>query len=538
MNKITEFMRKFILLSLGMMLMMTHVIARDYQSNYVTIAGGSHITSGIAYDLPPSTPPDQPPGSALPNVLTVNSGSGSGSYMIGTQIPIVANPAPSGQVFDQWTGDISGVADSTAASTTFTMGKTNATITATYMVPPVLYSVTVNGGTGATGSGSYAEGKTVKISAGTPPANQQFKNWTTSSAGVSFANADSSSTSFTMPANAVTVTANFEAIPVIVNAQTPKITSQPQSATVTVGDALNLSVTANVTDGGTLSYQWYKGSSAISGATGSAYSPSTATEGTTSYYVIVTNTNNSVNGTKTATVQSSSATVVVNAIPVKTYTLTINSGSGGGTYTEGTQVPIVANVAPSGQEFDQWTGDISGVANVTAESTTFTMGSANATITATYKNLPAKTYTVTFSVNVPDAIITLNGVTNPAGDYVFSGLEAGTYTYTITHGGYENSETIVVGGDSQDITVTINNLPTGIENIEAGTKFYIENSTVRIESDATIKFVEIYNLTGQLICQIQVNTNRVTVDNLPSGIIIVKVSLQGEKPSVRKILIK
>ena len=43
----------------------------------------------------------------------------------------------------------------------------------------------------------------------TPPAGQQFKNWTGS---VSFANANSASTSFTMPANAVTVTANFEDI--------------------------------------------------------------------------------------------------------------------------------------------------------------------------------------------------------------------------------------------------------------------------------------------------------------------------------------
>jgi len=528
-------MRKFISLLFGMMLMMTCVIAGNYQMDYAEMASSSYTAPGVAYDPPPDIPPDQPPGDANPHTLTVKNGSGGGRFIANTKVPIAANTAPSGQVFDQWTGDISGVADTTAASTIFTMGSVDATITATYKDLPPQYSVTVNGGTGATGSGSYAAGDTIHISAGTPPASQQFKNWTTSSAGVTFAKADSSRTSFIMPANAVTVTANFEAIP-IVNAQTPIITSQPQSTTVYVGDAVNLSVTANVTDGGTMSYQWYKESSAISGATGSAYSPSTATEGTTNYYVIVTNTNNSVNGTKTATIQSNSVTVTVSAIPVKTYTLTVNSGAGSGTYAAGALVPIIAKVAPSGQEFDRWTGDVSGIADVNATITIFTMGSANATITATFKDLPPKTYTVTFSLNVSDAVITLNGATNPAGNYVFTGLKAGTYTYTITRKGYADLPgTIVI--DSQDVTVKVN-VPTGVENLKTGTKFYIGNSSVRIESDATIKFVEIYSIIGQLIHQVRVNSNQVTIDSLPSGIIIVKVSLQGEKSEVRKVLMK
>ena len=105
--------------------------------------------------------------------------------------------------------------------------------------------------------------------------------------------------------------ANFELIP-IVNAQTPTISAQPQGAAVDVGTPVTLSVSASVTDGGTLSYQWYADDSAISGATGSSYSPSTATAGTTSYYVVITNTNNSVNGATTATATSDAATVVVN----------------------------------------------------------------------------------------------------------------------------------------------------------------------------------------------------------------------------------
>ena len=78
------------------------------------------------------------------------------------------------------------------------------------------YSVTVSSaGTGASGSGNYVAGVTVSISAGTPPAGQQFINWTTASEGVTFANASSASTTFTMPSNTVTVTANFETLPYV-----------------------------------------------------------------------------------------------------------------------------------------------------------------------------------------------------------------------------------------------------------------------------------------------------------------------------------
>jgi uncharacterized protein (TIGR02145 family) len=82
--------------------------------------------------------------------------------------------------------------------------------------PSGMYSVSVSSeGIGATGSGSYAAGATVSINAGTAPAGQQFKNWTASSNGVTFYNANSAATTFTMPANAVTVAAVFGAASVL-----------------------------------------------------------------------------------------------------------------------------------------------------------------------------------------------------------------------------------------------------------------------------------------------------------------------------------
>lgn len=76
-------------------------------------------------------------------------------------------------------------------------------------VTPETYTVTVNGGSG---SGSYAEGSTVTITADSPVQGKQFKEWTgvDGLAFVDGTSATSSTAKFTMPANAVNVTATYE----------------------------------------------------------------------------------------------------------------------------------------------------------------------------------------------------------------------------------------------------------------------------------------------------------------------------------------
>jgi hypothetical protein len=71
------------------------------------------------------------------------------------------------------------------------------------------------------------------------------------------------------------------------------------------------------------------------------------------------------------------------------YTLTVNSGSGDGTYAVGSSISIAADVAPSGKVFDEWTGaSVGGLADATSPNTTYTMGHANATVGATYVDIP------------------------------------------------------------------------------------------------------------------------------------------------------
>jgi hypothetical protein len=109
-----------------------------------------------------------------------------------------------------------------------------------------------------------------------------------------------------------------------VSAQTPVITARPQPAYCYTGSTpAALTVTASVTDGGTLSYQWYRntansntGGTAIAGATYASFTPPTEAAGITYYYVTVTNTNTAVNGSQTATATSATAAVTVVDPPI------------------------------------------------------------------------------------------------------------------------------------------------------------------------------------------------------------------------------
>jgi hypothetical protein len=91
------------------------------------------------------------------------------------------------------------------------------TVTVTVASPPSTpgtpgaqtYTVTVIGGVDSTNAGPYAAGATVSITANAAPAGKVFDAWT-SSDGVTFANANSATTTFVMPAKAVTVTATYK----------------------------------------------------------------------------------------------------------------------------------------------------------------------------------------------------------------------------------------------------------------------------------------------------------------------------------------
>ena len=87
----------------------------------------------------------------------------------------------------------------------------------------------------------------------------------------------------------------------------PSISTQPQSATATVGGSATLLVTA--TGSAPLAYQWQKAGAAISGATSASFTLSAVQAGDAGNYTVVVS-------NSAGSVTSSSATLTVNAAPV------------------------------------------------------------------------------------------------------------------------------------------------------------------------------------------------------------------------------
>lgn len=153
----------------------------------------------------------------------------------GTAVTVKADDAASGTTFQYWsesTGTYLELFENIHSSiTTFIMPNANVTIIANYATTgsnsgnsgnnnsgnngnnsssdtTTKYKLTVNYGSG---SGEYAAGQVVTISAFAPESSSKvFSKWTTTTTGVGFASATSASTTITMPASEVTVTANYK----------------------------------------------------------------------------------------------------------------------------------------------------------------------------------------------------------------------------------------------------------------------------------------------------------------------------------------
>jgi len=145
--------------------------------------------------------------------VTVNSGTivgGGTSFATNAPVSITASDAPAGKTFDKWTSADVTFENANNASTTFTMPAKAVTVTATYKdIPATTYAVIVNSGTIVGDGTSFAANAPVSITANAPAANKAFDVWT-STPEVVFENANSASTTFTMPASVITVTANYK----------------------------------------------------------------------------------------------------------------------------------------------------------------------------------------------------------------------------------------------------------------------------------------------------------------------------------------
>jgi hypothetical protein len=79
--------------------------------------------------------------------------------------------------------------------------------------------------------------------------------------------------------------------------------------------------------------------------------------------------------------------------PSAKYTLQVTGGAGSAQYAAGDPAYIFSNPPSSTQVFDKWTGDVSNLTSPNEWRSTLKMPSANVSVTATYKTVPAVTFT-------------------------------------------------------------------------------------------------------------------------------------------------
>lgn len=294
----------------------------------------------------------------------------------GDSVKITATPAE-GYKFVKWEVKEGGVSlsNSTAAETTFTMGTANVRLNAIFEAIP--YSVsfdTMTNGNAETDKTSATIGETVTITA-KPADGYKFVKWEVVDGNVSLSNVTSKETTFKMRAEAVKVKAIFEAIPYSVSVDSvANGTAKADITTANKGETVT--ITATPADG----YKFVKWEVEDGGVT-----LSNAEAAETTFTM----------GTENVKVKP-----VFEAI---LYTVSFDGLANGtattdkASATKGETVKITAT-PKTGYQFDGWTVKEGGVsfADENATTTTFTMGTGNVKIGATFSLIPPTYYGIYF----------------------------------------------------------------------------------------------------------------------------------------------
>ena len=252
------------------------------------------------------------------------------------------------------------------------------------------YSITVTDGKATIGAGSEiskaAEGTAVTLTANAAPTGKVFDKWEVVSGGITLADANSATTTFTMPASAVSVKATYKTKPVT----TYNLTTSVNGGHGTISAGEN-----GITEGT---------SKIITFTPDSGYEIDK---------VMVNGTETTVTGNTLTVTMDGNKNVVVTYKAIE-YTITVTDGKatvGAGSEiskaAEGTAVTLTANAASSDKVFDKWVVESGSVALADANSTTttFTMPASAVSVKATYKNAP-HTHTYNQETVKPEALKT------------------------------------------------------------------------------------------------------------------------------------
>src|SRR5450830_1136225 len=296
-----------------------------------------------------------------------------------------------------------------AASSTYTMGASNVTLTAQWTATSQSVTYAAGGGTGTPPTqANVATGGTFTVASGSSltRSGYTFNGWSDSSSNYA------ASSTYTMGASNVTLTAQW--------------TATSQSVTYAAGGGTGTPPTqANVTTGGTFTV------ASGSALTRSGYTFNGWNDGSNNYAA-----------SSTYTLRASSVTLTAQSTAP---TQSVTYAAGGGTGTPPTQANVAtggtftvasgSSLTRSGYTFNGWNDG----SNTYAASSTYTMGASNVTLTAQWT---ATTQSVTYAAGggtgtpPTQANVTTGGTFTVAsgsaltrGGYTFNGWNDGSNTY-------------------------------------------------------------------------------------------------------------
>ena len=325
--------------------------------------------------------------------VSFNANGGTGTMADVTDIsgeytlPANGFTAPDGKQFKGWSTS----ADGTVISGTTIVVTANTTLYAIWEdIPVTEYNITVTDGKATVGAGSEiskaAAGTAVTLTANAAPSGKVFDKWEVVSGGITLADANSATTTFTMPASAVSVKATYKTTPVT----TYNLTTQVNGGHGTIS-ASKTGLTAGSTE-------------TITFTPDAGYKIDTVTVNGTAISVSGNTLNVTMNENKTVVVTYKAIEYNITVTDGKA---TIGAGSEISKAAEGTAVTLTANAAPSGKVFDEWEVVSGGItlADVNSATTTFIMPASAVSVKATYKNAP-HTHTYNQETVKPEALKT------------------------------------------------------------------------------------------------------------------------------------
>ena len=301
--------------------------------------------------------------------LTVNNGSGSGTYKERQTINISAISTPEGYKWDNWSGNWYSIINRYSMNTSITMPSNDCEVTANFISYKPSHELTVINGSG---SGTYEEGSIIYCYGNQAPESYELAYWTEGDNIISYSNP----VSITMGASDRTITANYKPIPYFTVSVTNGKLADGSTSGVFLRNS-NPQIIMNPAPDGKKFLQW----EVLIGDDNDVTQP------------LAENT----------TIRNLTHDVVVQASyyvpnPEVKYTLTITGKNGEVktyNYPIGEQIDIYADSPDEGHKFYKWVGDTQYVNDIYAEKAIVNMPGKNIVLKMSYER---EDFTTTYHV--------------------------------------------------------------------------------------------------------------------------------------------